>query len=80
MLRKRITELQLYRRQGLTTAADIEKYEVDLAKRVWIFYFDHRCQSTSICDIGASQAGSCPGLPLIGETPGSISRTALFRP
>ncbi|KAF8645382.1 hypothetical protein AX16_007884 [Volvariella volvacea WC 439] len=34
ILRKRIQELQHYRRLGLTTAADIEKYEVDLAKRM----------------------------------------------
>ncbi|GJE90024.1 SWIRM-domain-containing protein [Phanerochaete sordida] len=33
MLRKRIAELQHYRRMGLTNAADIEKYEVDLVKR-----------------------------------------------
>jgi transcriptional adapter 2-alpha len=34
MLRKRIQELQHYRRMGLTNAADIEKYELDVAKRV----------------------------------------------
>ena len=34
MLRKRIQELQTYRRLGLRSAGDIEKYEVDLAKRV----------------------------------------------
>ena len=34
MLRKRIQELQHYRRMGLTSAADIEKYEADAAKRV----------------------------------------------
>ncbi|KAF9818139.1 hypothetical protein IEO21_02981 [Rhodonia placenta] len=33
MLRKRIQELQHYRRMGLTTAADIEKYEADVLKR-----------------------------------------------
>jgi len=33
MLRKRIQELQHYRRMGLTTAADIDKYEADVAKR-----------------------------------------------
>ncbi|KAG6820822.1 hypothetical protein H0H93_011116 [Arthromyces matolae] len=32
-LRKRISELQTYRRLGLVTGADIEKYEADLAKR-----------------------------------------------
>ena len=34
MLRKRIQDLQHYRRMGLTTAADIEKYENDIVKRV----------------------------------------------
>ncbi|THH29262.1 hypothetical protein EUX98_g4930 [Antrodiella citrinella] len=33
ILRKRIQELQHYRRMGLTTAADIEKYEADSIKR-----------------------------------------------
>ncbi|KAF8058803.1 hypothetical protein FPV67DRAFT_1565566 [Lyophyllum atratum] len=33
ILRKRILDLQTYRRLGLTTAADIEKYDADLAKR-----------------------------------------------
>ncbi|ESK94029.1 transcriptional adapter 2 [Moniliophthora roreri MCA 2997] len=33
LLRKRIKELQEYRRLGLVTAADIEKYENDVAKR-----------------------------------------------
>ncbi|KAJ3519730.1 hypothetical protein NMY22_g13068 [Coprinellus aureogranulatus] len=33
VLRKRIQELQHYRRLGLCTPADIEKYEVDLARR-----------------------------------------------
>lgn len=34
MLRKRIQELQTYRRHGLRSAGDIEKYDTDLAKRV----------------------------------------------
>lgn len=34
MLRKRIQELQHYRRMGLVSAADIDKYEIDVAKRV----------------------------------------------
>lgn len=34
MLRKRVQELQHYRRMGLTNAADIEKYEQDVLKRV----------------------------------------------
>ena len=34
MLRKRIQELQTYRRLGLRSAGDIEKYDADLARRV----------------------------------------------
>ena len=34
MLRKRIQELQHYRRMGLSTPADIDKYEADVIKRV----------------------------------------------
>lgn len=34
MLRKRIQELQHYRRMGLTTAADIDKFEMDSIRRV----------------------------------------------
>jgi len=34
MLRKRIQELQHYRRMGLTTPADIEKFELDSLRRV----------------------------------------------
>jgi transcriptional adapter 2-alpha len=34
MLRKRIQELQHYRRMGLATPADIEKFEVDSVRRV----------------------------------------------
>jgi hypothetical protein len=34
MLRKKIQELQHYRRMGLTTAADIDKYEGDIVRRV----------------------------------------------
>ena len=34
ILRKRIQELQQYRRLGLSTSADIEKHDLDLAKRV----------------------------------------------
>ncbi|KJA20037.1 hypothetical protein HYPSUDRAFT_43652 [Hypholoma sublateritium FD-334 SS-4] len=36
LLRKRIQELQQYRRLGLSTSADIEKYESDLAKRTQV--------------------------------------------
>lgn len=34
MLRKRIAELQHYRRMGLSTVADIDKYDADVVKRV----------------------------------------------
>ena len=34
LLRQRIQELQQYRRLGLVTAADIDKYKLDLQKRV----------------------------------------------
>lgn len=37
MLRRKIQDLQHYRRLGLTTPADIERYDSDLAKRVRIF-------------------------------------------
>ena len=36
MLRKRIQELQHYRRMGLTTSADIDKFEMDSVRRVRI--------------------------------------------
>jgi transcriptional adapter 2-alpha len=36
LLRKRIQDLQQYRRVGLRTAADIEQYEADIVKRVSI--------------------------------------------
>lgn len=36
LLRKRIQDLQQYRRLGLVTPADIERYDLDLARRVSI--------------------------------------------
>ena len=39
ILRKRIQELQHYRRMGLRTTADIERYDADLAKRVRLLSF-----------------------------------------
>ncbi|EIW62794.1 chromatin-binding transcription regulator ADA2 [Trametes versicolor FP-101664 SS1] len=49
ILRKRIQELQHYRRMGLRTAADIDKYEADVAKRASVkanlsrdYYVDRR--------------------------------------
>lgn len=54
MLRKRIAELQHYRRMGLTNAADIEKYENDVIKRVGLYShqqtqtrYSHRATGTS---------------------------------
>ncbi|KAI0759856.1 hypothetical protein BD413DRAFT_487174 [Trametes elegans] len=59
MLRKRIQELQHYRRMGLRTPADIEKYEADVAKRASVkanlprdFYVDRR--------LGGARASSGP--------------------
>jgi hypothetical protein len=43
MLRKRIGELQQYRKLGLTTAADIKKWEDDLYKRVRLAYLTPPC-------------------------------------
>jgi hypothetical protein len=43
MLRKRIGELQQYRKLGLTTAADIKKSEEDLYKRVRFAYLTLPC-------------------------------------
>lgn len=38
VLRKRIQELQHYRKMGLRTVADIERYDADVARRVRIFH------------------------------------------
>ena len=46
MLRKRIGELQQYRKLGLTTAADIKKWEDDLYKRVRFAYLTPPCFTT----------------------------------
>jgi transcriptional adapter 2-alpha len=43
MLRKRIGELQQFRKLGLTTAADIKKWEDDLYKRVRFAYLTPPC-------------------------------------
>jgi hypothetical protein len=50
MLRKRIQELQHFRRMGLTTAADIDKYENDSIKRVmYSFVSTKPCFNSNAC-------------------------------
>ena len=48
MLRKRIAELQQYRKLGLSTAADIKKWEEDLYKRVGYVSWVNRLQYSEI--------------------------------
>lgn len=43
VLRKRITELQHYRRMGVTTPAEVDKYESDVMKRVRSILLLLRC-------------------------------------
>jgi hypothetical protein len=55
-LRKRIQELQHYRRMGLTTAADIDKFENDAIKRVARFFlFSSFSWLTLVPKIGSGQ-------------------------
>jgi hypothetical protein len=59
MLRKKIQELQHYRRMGLTTAADIDKFENDVVKRVRTFAIGHvRCLENDITNIIADPSES----------------------
>ena len=68
----------MYRRLGLTTAADIEKYEVDLAKRVChfaviiirIIYFS--------CDVDTGETSPCSGLPFIRKASGPNNKQTLI--
>lgn len=61
LLRKRIQELQQYRRLGLSTPADIEKHETDVAKRVSGFP-PHSRRVVPIVFSDTSQSCSCAGL------------------
>lgn len=77
-LRKRIQELQTYRRLGLTTAADIEKYEVDLAKRTQARLVPSRDYHASERLQGRSRHSSGPdprrsSFPAFGEAEGRKS-------
>ncbi|OCH88639.1 SWIRM-domain-containing protein [Obba rivulosa] len=63
LLRKRIQDLQHYRRMGLTTAADIDKYDADVAKRAQAktsltrdYYSSERLQSR----VGSGRQSSVP--------------------
>jgi hypothetical protein len=59
MLRKKIQELQHYRRMGLTTAADIDKFENDVVKRVRTVAISHvRCLENGITNIIADPSES----------------------
>ncbi len=80
ILRKRIQELQHYRRLGLCTSADIDKYEHDLAKRVCQIVFaaslnsdgsSYRHKSKLRLEIMTGHStvaagGNPPGLPIQG--------------
>jgi len=57
LLRKRIQELQTYRRLGLSTSADIEKYEADHAKRVSSYL--NGCITVYECFYAADATQSC---------------------
>ena len=57
MLRKRIQELQQYRRMGLTTAADIDKFDLDSIRRVRIRSPHHEVRFSSSFPSAASIKG-----------------------
>ncbi|KAI0645860.1 hypothetical protein C8Q79DRAFT_926977 [Trametes meyenii] len=68
MLRKRIQELQHYRRMGLRTPADIEKYEADVAKRASVkanlardYYVDRRLANARASSGPDPRRGSIDG-------------------
>jgi transcriptional adapter 2-alpha len=76
MLRKRIGELQQYRKLGLTTAADIKKLEDDLYKRVCFAYLTPPCftahRSCRLSDSGKGEHDS--GSLFVGATPTTPGR------
>jgi hypothetical protein len=76
MLRKRIGELQQYRKLGLTTAADIKKWEDDLYKRVCFAYLTSPCftahRSCRLSDSGKSEHDTGP--LFVGATPTTPGR------
>ncbi|KAI0368299.1 hypothetical protein BV20DRAFT_969344 [Pilatotrama ljubarskyi] len=68
MLRKRIQELQHYRRMGLRTPADIEKYEADVAKRASVkanlardYYVDRRLANARASSVSDPRRASVDG-------------------
>jgi hypothetical protein len=90
MLRKRIGELQQYRKLGLTTAADIKKSEDDLYKRVRFAYLTPPCfiftAHGELLDSGESKyvsgplfVGATPATPGRQRTPVSWSRRTAER-
>jgi hypothetical protein len=75
MLRKRIGELQQFRRLGLTTAADIKKWEDDLYKRVCFAYLTPPCFTARSCRLSDSGKGKHDsGSLFIGATPTTPGR------
>ncbi|KDR75051.1 hypothetical protein GALMADRAFT_69919 [Galerina marginata CBS 339.88] len=73
LLRKRIQELQSYRRLGLSTSADIEKYEIELGKRV-----SHLSSLVSFAD--SEDRKSRESTPRIGPAPGASTGNTARRP
>ena len=65
--------MQLYRRMGLTTAADIEKYDSDVAKRVGLVYIVLGVVSTFA---GSSEGAA--GKPTCFATPDRIDTSKLY--
>ncbi|KAF7320150.1 Transcriptional adapter 2 [Mycena kentingensis (nom. inval.)] len=68
LLRKKIQELQTYRRLGLTNAADIDKYNNDLAKRTQIKanpreYYNEKKRQSSVMDEDAEGGSKSESLP-----------------
>ena len=76
VLRKRIGELQQYRKLGLTTAADIKKWEDDLFKRVRFAYLTPPCfiftTHGELLDSGKSKY--VPGPLFVGATAATPGR------
>jgi len=76
MLRKRIGELQQYRKLGLTTTADIKKWDDDLQKRVRFAYLTPPCfiftTHGELLESGKSKY--VPGPLFVGTTPTTPGR------
>jgi hypothetical protein len=78
MLRKRIQELQTYRRLGLRSAGDIEKYDADLAKKVHPAPVFPESDSPDFPSRGARE-GDCGARLHLRTDPAQWIRTPVFR-